>query len=373
MKRIVAMLTTAHPYDDVRIYHKQAKTLAKAGWQVEIINRHFEGTGEEGVRFRKMSLPEGRAGRMLLGKSKVFEALERTNADICMLHDPELLWIIPLLRRRGVATVFDAHEDYPQALKSKMWIPKPLRIAAAKGGAGFLKVFLPQADAVIAATDCIAQHLGRRCVLVRNRATGEDCRLFDEAFERFSPMERAVCYAGSISVQRGIVQMIQACYRADAVLLLAGAFESDALRQRLEMMPEYSCVRYRGVLGREGIASLYALSNAGLLLLSPTPAYRESEPIKLFEYLCAGIPVIASDFDHWRSLIPNKTAQFVPWGDIPAAARAIKHVLNTPALRENARQCREEMRTKYGFSADRMRLLATMERLGEKRHQHSDD
>jgi glycosyltransferase involved in cell wall biosynthesis len=367
------MLTTAHPYDDVRIYHKQAKTLAKAGWQVEIINRHFEGIGEEGVRFRRILLPEGRAGRMLLGAGRALAALNDCRADICVLHDPELLWLIAPLRRRGIAAVFDAHEDYPQTLKTKQWIPPPLRGLASKGGAGLLRIRLPQADAVMAATEPIARHLGQRAVLVRNRVTREDCLLFDEAARRFSPLERAVCYAGAISAQRGIVQMIQACHMAGALLLLAGQFESDALRRNLESMPQYSCVRYRGVLGREGIASLYALSNAGLLLLSPTPAYRQSEPIKLFEYLCAGLPVIASDFDHWRLLVPQQMVEFVPWGDVPAAARAIARVLDAAALRDMARQRREEMRRQFGFAGDRQRLLSMMEELGERRHQHPAD
>lgn len=367
------MLTTAHPYDDVRIYHKQAKTLAQAGWQVEIINRHFEGTGEDGVRFRRMALPDGRAARMLFGAGRALSALEECRADICVLHDPELLWLIAPLRRRGIAAVFDAHEDYPQSIKTKRWIPQPLRLVASKGGAGLLKVCLPQADAVMAATEQIARRLGRRAVLVRNRVTREDCRLFDEAAGRFSPLERTVCYAGSISAQRGIVQMIQACHMAGAVLLLAGSFESDALRRNLESMPEYACVRYRGVLGREGIASLYALSNAGLLLLSPTPAYMDSEPIKLFEYLCAGIPVIASDFDHWRSIVPHELAEFVPFGDVPAAARAIQRALDASDWRGTAQRQTEDLRRRFGFASDRLRLLHLMERLGEKRHQHPVD
>lgn len=364
MNHRIAMVTTAHPHDDVRIYHKQAKTLAQAGWRVEIINPHFGGTDENGIRFCRVALPAGRLWRMLSARQTAGEALLQSRADICVLHDPELLPLLSDLQRTAIITAYDAHEDLPEQLRTKPWIPSPLRDAASRWGRQLLAKYLPMADGVLTATDGIAQTLeglNNRICVVQNRPTQTDFALFDAARTGIAPVPTAVCYAGALTEQRGIYRMIRCCHAAGAVLMLAGAFESDAVRQKAEAMPEYVCVQYLSVLGRQGVAELYAKCCAGLLLLSDTPAYRESEPIKLFEYLCAGLPVIASDFSHWRTVAPASGVAFVATDSDDEAILAIRQAIAHPAAVDI-----KAARQKFGFKADEERLLQFFDALEQK-------
>ena len=53
-------------------------------------------------------------------------------ADLLLVHDPELLLVLPPRRHRP-PTVWDVHEDTAAALTTKSWLPAWLRAVAAGG------------------------------------------------------------------------------------------------------------------------------------------------------------------------------------------------------------------------------------------------
>ena len=62
-------------------------------------------------------------------------------------------------------------------------------------------------------------------------------------------------------------------------------------------------IKYLGWMEHPQVLALYPSVKIGINLLYPTPSHRDSQPIKLYEYLAAGIPVIASDFPEFRELL----------------------------------------------------------------------
>src|SRR5690606_16985319 len=117
-----------------------------------------------------------------------------------------------------------------------------------------------------------------------------------------------VVYVGNIAEIRGIVQMVRAMElireRAPKLRMsIAGAFSDPSLQDRVASMPGWQSVDFLGWQPREGIAELLRGAVAGLVVLHPTRSYMEAYPVKLFEYMAAGIPVIASDFPLWREIV----------------------------------------------------------------------
>lgn len=156
------------------------------------------------------------------------------------------------------------------------------------------------------------------------------------------PPRTHVVYVGGISRIRGINEAIQAIEQADVRLVLAGKFKTDAEKQEAAALPGWSRVEYLGWVDRDGIRAALGRSFAGLCTLYPVPNHLNAEPIKLFEYMAAGIPAIVSTIPDWMPYVEKHDAGLcVDPMDIQAIAEAIRFLRDNP---ERARQMGENGR-----------------------------
>ncbi len=94
----VCILTSVHSLFDIRIFHKQAKTLAKAGYDVTLIVQHTRDEVIEGIKVIALPKPKNRFHRMIGLVFRVFRLALTQKADVYHFHDPELLPVGVLLR-----------------------------------------------------------------------------------------------------------------------------------------------------------------------------------------------------------------------------------------------------------------------------------
>jgi len=90
-----------------------------------------------------------------------------------------------------------------------------------------------------------------------------------------------------------------------ARLAIVGAWDPPELAESLSTMPGWDRVDSLGMLDRPRLAEILKTARAGLVLLHPEPNYLTALPVKLFEYMCAGIPVIASDLPGCRDIVSS--------------------------------------------------------------------
>jgi glycosyltransferase involved in cell wall biosynthesis len=135
---------------------------------------------------------------------------------------------------------------------------------------------------------------------------------------------------GGIFRTRGAFSMVRALPQVpDVRLLLCGAFEDAATEAALRAEPGWAQVDYLGVVGREQVREVMARARAGLVTLLPLPSYRDSLPIKMFEYMSAELPVIASGFELWRDIVERHGCGLcVDPSDPAAIARAIRQLVD---------------------------------------------
>jgi glycosyltransferase involved in cell wall biosynthesis len=282
--------------------------------------------------------------RVSIGSIQAVWAALKTRPVIVHCHDPELVWAIPLMRLMGKKVIYDAHEDLPNQVRSKTYILpllRPIIIVIAH-----LIVFLARISSsyIIAATETIAQSFPSRKVTVIHNYP--PLRVEERGATPIEFRPNAVVYVGGISRNRGSEVMVDMVTETNFPhhwkLELAGSIAPDE-RDALSRRSGWAKVTYHGQLSSDNTRELLLTAKVGIVVLRDTPAYRQALATKMFEYFAAGLPVIASDFPLWRSIIEkHDCGTLVDPASSSAVAGAVRRYANDEALlirqSRNARQ-----------------------------------
>jgi glycosyltransferase involved in cell wall biosynthesis len=104
---------------------------------------------------------------------------------------------------------------------------------------------------------------------------------------------------------------------------------------------------------------------AGIVALHPAPSFVASYPIKMFEYMAAGLPVVASDFPPFREILGDGACGLLVEPRNPAVlAAAIRWIFDHPAeARAMGERGRRRVETLYTWEAEEARLADFYRRL----------
>lgn len=297
-------LTSVHSLNDVRIQHKECASLAAAGFEVHLVVPGAPDGKYAGVHVHGVSKSSGsKIARMTKTVYCVYKKAVSVKAELYHFHDPELLPVGLLLKLSGKKVIYDSHEDLPRQLLSKPWIPASIRKPLSLMLELVENTIARKLDAVVTATPHIEERFkkaGCRAMVINNFPRIEEFDVIDSPWD---DKEKAVCYAGGITAIRGITEMVSAVGLTDAKLLLAGSFSPPTLRASVSQLPGWESVEEFGLLERKAMVKLLGRSCAGLVLFHPEPNHTDAQPNKIFEYMAAGLPVIASNFPLWRQII----------------------------------------------------------------------
>jgi glycosyltransferase involved in cell wall biosynthesis len=327
-----------------------------------------DGLGDErvdGVRIVDVGRLPGRLNRMLRTTRRVLGAARRLDADVVQLHDPELIPVGLRLRGTGTGTgtriVFDAHEDVPMQLLTKPYLGPFGRRLASHAYARFERQALRRFDGLLAATPTIAARLAQ---IHPRTATVNNFPMLSEfgTPPDWNAKTQSVCYVGGISAIRGIRELVRACalLQTPTRLVLAGSFAEPALAGEVMAFPGWQRVDALGHLDRAGVQATMGRAMAGLVTLHPVANYVDALPVKMFEYMAAGLPVIASRFPLWQEIVEgNGCGVCVDPTDPAAIAAAIDDVCRDP---ETARRMGENGRravlSRYNWDTEAATLCA---------------
>src|SRR5437879_4110053 len=123
----VVHLTSVHRSSDVRVFHKECKSLARSGKHVVLIAPHEGDEVLDSVEIKGIQIGGGRLVRMTRTAWSLYREALRQDGNVYHFHDPELIPLGLLLAAHGKTVIYDIHEDVPADILHKDYIPRRLR------------------------------------------------------------------------------------------------------------------------------------------------------------------------------------------------------------------------------------------------------
>lgn len=339
----VVHLTSVHSPDDPRIFHKECRSLAAAGFDVHLVapSPAPRPATVDGVTIHPVAPGSGRVRRMTSTLSDVVRMARSLPADLFHLHDPELLAAVPRLRRQA-PVVYDVHEDYSTAMGARDWIPARLGTLAGRA-LGRLELLAARRCAIVIAEWYYAERFPD-ATLVRNLPLppAPDRAPLDPIIGADLDEDRRwFLYTGNVTAERGALTQLRILTAAPDTGLVSVGRCSAATTEAIEAWLADRGVapdRFRQIGGTGHVAkdvidrvTLGFRWAAGLALFPRDPHYARKELTKFWEYRIAGLPMIVTDFPHWCDMFAgDPTVRLVDPDDDDALRRAIDGPLPRP-------------------------------------------
>jgi glycosyltransferase involved in cell wall biosynthesis len=361
----VTILTSVHPWNDPRIFLKEATSLATAGMDVTLVAECETDNVMDGIKLLAIPPARNRWERMILSPLRIL--MRAKDAQIVHFHDPELIPAGLLLKLLGKRVVYDVHEDLPRTVEYKYWIPAPLRRIVAHIAELVETVSAHFFDLIVAATPTIGERFpAQKTVVVQNFPILSELTVADPA--PYTTRRPQFIYVGSVSSDRGAIQMLDAITlisNPDAKLLIVGNCSPVQLMDEMKDRDRRDHMRYLGYKGRKEIGELLTSTRAGIVALQPKQNYLYSFPTKLFEYMSAGLPVIASDFPIVREIVDaDELGLLVDPTDPVAIAGAMDWILDHPQEAEAmGERGRKAVLSRYNWEIEARKLVTAYARL----------
>jgi glycosyltransferase involved in cell wall biosynthesis len=150
-----------------------------------------------------------------------------------------------------------------------------------------------------------------------------------------------VLYQGGLQPGRGLVNLIEAAARIDdaAFVLLGLGILADSLRERVAALGLSDRVHVLPAVPADELHEWTCSADIGVQILDNTCLnHYTTDSNKLFEYLMAGLPVVASDFPEIRKVVEgHDVGLLVDPADLDAITTALRALIDDGQLRARLR------------------------------------
>ena len=291
---------------DKATWLETAAELAGIGWDVTLVASGFPPEGVE-ASIRMVSIPWPKVyfvGYSLYHLQTLRYLLKNHNRlDVILFHPPTLLFLFPMCL---LGRLF--HVKVPRLVLDFRTVPMTVATFRSKLQNHFfgfnIRVANYWVDGQTAITCRLAKALGiPDRLLLGVWPSGVGLEQFEpaKAGRMWSTSESPIrlVYIGTVSEERHLLELCQAVHMVrreglDVVLTVVGDGRQRAELEIYAQEHDLGAIEIKPAVPYTIVPELLMMADVGVLPFPNEPKFQVSSPIKLFEYLAAGMPVLAT-------------------------------------------------------------------------------
>lgn len=365
----IFVFTSVHPWNDGRIFYRQISAL-KEHFEVELhAMANFEFKEVNGIKI--FGLPEWKSMIDRIRSLKILSIrIWKSDATIYHFHDPELLLLAPLIKLLKKKTVvYDVHEHYPLMMLEKEYIPKFLRNFAIIVFKLLERFFLLFVDYIFYTTGSVGQrYIKIFGINAFQNANVPSIELFKEDPPPLLSRPHIAVFTGNITPVRGLKEIILAykivhSFYPNWQLHIFGRFYSENYREEiLQIIHENEMsnyVFYHGEFSYLQMKDVLYKARIGYITYLTFPNNMACLPNKMFEYMGAGLNIVASDFENYREIIiENKCGLVTKPENIEEIATTTMNLIDNNLLAVNlSENARKQFLEKFNWEEEKKKFI----------------
>jgi glycosyltransferase involved in cell wall biosynthesis len=335
----VCHFASVHTTTDTRVFHRECTSLAK------FFDVTFIGIGNKSGLMNNVNViavpkPSNRIYRLLFTTWKVFFLAWKQHADIYHIHDAELIPFAFLFALRGKKVIYDIHENTYEDIMRKPWILDSFRWVL-----GLLFKTLEWLSAqsmytilVIAKPEFAKKFITRKRVIIQNFADFEQFNSY-RITQRQAIVANNLFYIGTVyDYYYDLIPIIKALHilkqQGKIIHFHCVGYKGRYVDTVLSKLPEYQELKeqlhFYGYLNTTEGYEISKTCKVGLCLKNQPEEILLSHERKFFEYMAAGLPVLACNYHIYKEIIDtHQIGKYVTIDDAKAISAALDELFFT--------------------------------------------
>lgn len=313
----ISVFTVRGAYNDIRLGHKIACCLSSAGYDVTIVAKVADCENYQGLTVRRAWAPFNSIFRWILNAPLLMIQAVRLKSDLYLLSNPDTIPMAFFLSLIGKRVIYDTGEDFSKRPQIRDAVPHYLQKSVGRCLTRMERSLAQRVDLISITQPQQRDSLGGNSIMIENAPLIEGPVIAEALALREKlpqPEIFSLLYIGGLTEYRGLFTMLDLVGRINESkrcrLKLIGGFGDKRTEELARAHRCWHLVDYLGIRTHSETLAHVHRADIGLALLHDVADHATTSVTKLYEYMWAGLPFVATNFPRWQASVAGVEAGF---------------------------------------------------------------